>query len=287
MKTRDLVMFVALAAVWGASFLFMRVAVPYFGVWPSAGLRCGFAFAVMSVVAVVTGRKLLTREHWPKFLVVGTFNSAIPFALYAYAALYLPTGYSAILNALTPLWGAVFAAILLGEKLTWRVLVGVVLAMLGVSLLVNADHSALTTSSTLPVLACIAATVCYGFAAAYARRALVGVPSFANAANSQLFAALVLMPFALLNPPTKEIVFNAWAALVPLAVVCTAAAYFMYFALLSSLGPTKAGTVTFVIPAFGILWGWLFLNEPITLPMVGGFGLVLVATAVVMGVGRR
>jgi drug/metabolite transporter (DMT)-like permease len=158
LKPRDLAMFIALAAVWGASFLFMRLAAPHFGVWWTAESRSLIAFIVMLSVSVLTGRALLTREHWPKFLVVGTFNSAIPFALYAYAALHLPTGYSAILNALTPLWAAVFAALMLGEKLTWRVMLGVVIAMLGVSLLVKADHAALTTNSLLAALPCATAS---------------------------------------------------------------------------------------------------------------------------------
>jgi drug/metabolite transporter (DMT)-like permease len=285
LKPRDLSMFVALAAVWGASFLFMRIAAPHFGVWWTAEARSAIAFVVMLAVGVFTGRALLTREHWPKFLVVGTFNSAVPFALYAYAALHLPTGYSAILNALTPLWAAVFAAFMLGEKLTWRVMLGVVIAMGGVSLLVKADHTSLSTQSLLPVLACVLATVCYGFTGAFTKKTLTGVPSFANAANSQLFAALVLLPFAAMQLPAVTPPVNAWAAMLPLGVLCTAAAYFMYFALLSSLGPTKAGSVTFVIPAFGMFWGWLFLQEPITLNMLAGFALVLVATTLVMGLG--
>ncbi len=285
MKPRDLTMFIALAAVWGASFLFMRIAAPHFGVWWTAEGRSAIAFAVLLGVSLLTGRALLTREHWPRFLVVGTFNSAIPFALYAYAALHLPTGYSAILNALTPLWAAVFAALMLGEKLTWRVMLGVVIAMLGVALLVKADHTSLSMQSLLPVLACVCATLCYGFTGAFTKKTLAGVPSFANAANSQLFAALVLLPMAAMQLPTTAPPPIAWAAMLPLGVLCTAAAYFMYFALISSIGPTKAGSVTFVIPAFGIFWGWLLLHEPITLNMLAGFALVLAATTLVMGLG--
>jgi drug/metabolite transporter (DMT)-like permease len=126
--------------------------------------------------------------------------------------------------------------------------------------------------------------VCYGFTGAFTKKMLTGVPSFANAANSQLFAALVLLPVAAINWPATAPPVNAWAAMLPLGVLCTAAAYFMYFALITKLGPTKAGSVTFVIPAFGMLWGWLFLNEPITLAMMAGFALVLIATMLVMNI---
>jgi drug/metabolite transporter (DMT)-like permease len=284
LKPRDLAMFITLAAVWGASFLFMRIAAPYFGVWWTAELRVAIAFIVMAAVGIATQRALLTREHWRKFLVVGAFNSAIPFALYSYAALHLPTGYSAILNALTPLWVAVFAALLLGEAFTLRVFIGVLVALAGVSLLVNADHAALTSASFLPVLACVCATVCYGFSGAFTKKHLTGVPSFANAANSQLFAALLLLPVAAMQWPAAAPPAKAWAVVVPLAVLCSALAYFMYFALIARLGPTKATSVTFVIPAFGMLWGWLFLHEPITLSMMAGFALVLIATLLVMNI---
>lgn len=284
MKPRELILFVLLAAIWGASFLFMRIAAPHFGVWWTAELRVAFAFITMLVVGIVTGRELLTRQYAARFFVVGVFNSAIPFALYAYAALHLPTGYSAILNALTPLWVAVFAALMLGEAFTLRVLIGVVVALIGVSLLVNADHAAMSANALWAVLACVAATVCYGYAGAFTKKHLSGVPSFANAANSQLFAALALLPVATLHVPASAPPASAWAAIVPLAVFCSAVAYFIYFALIARMGPTKATSVTFVIPAFGMLWGWLFLNEPITGSMIAGFALVLVATMLVMNI---
>jgi drug/metabolite transporter (DMT)-like permease len=126
--------------------------------------------------------------------------------------------------------------------------------------------------------------VCYGFTGAFTKKMLTGVPSFANAANSQLFAALVLLPVAAMHWPAAAPPANGWAAMLPLGVLCTAAAYFMYFALITNLGPTKAGSVTFVIPAFGMLWGWIFLSEPITLPMLAGFALVLIATMLVMNI---
>lgn len=278
-------MFVALAAIWGASFLFMRIAAPYFGVWWTAELRVALAALAMAGVALGTGRAMLTRRHWRGFLVVGTFNSAIPFALYAYAALHLPTGYSAILNALTPLWGALFAAWMLGERLTLRVVAGVALALAGVSLLVKVGVGALDAHALAAVAACLAATACYGFAGAYTKKALSGVATFAIATNSQLFAAVVLLPAAAWQLPAANPPLQAWWAMLLLALLCSAVAYFLYFALIARLGPTRATTVTFVVPAFGMLWGWLLLGEPVTLAMLLGFALVLAATALVMGFG--
>lgn len=285
MTFANLFSFFLLAAIWGASFLFMRIAAPHFGAWMTAELRVAIAWLVLFVFFALSGRALFVRSHLKHFWVVGAFNSGIPFACFSFAALYIPAGYSAILNAIVPLWAAVFSALLLGEKLTWRVSAGALLAMAGIAMMVKLGPVQFSGNTLLAVLACVFATACYGFAGAWTKKHLPGVPGHVSATNSQLFAALTLLPFAAANVPAYMPPLPAWGAVLALAVFCSALAYVLYFRLLTRMSATKATTVTFVIPAFGILWGWVFLNEPITLTMMLGFALVLIATALVMGIG--
>lgn len=285
MRPADLARFIALAALFGASFLFMRIAAPHFGAWLTAELRVAIAGAVVTVYAIITGRDLMLRQHWRGFLVVGTFNSGLPFALFCYAAIHIPAGYSAILNALMPIFSALFAAPMLGERLTWRVIIGVVAAMSGIGLLVQLGPIAITPEVALAGFACVAATVCYGFAGAYTKKHLAGLPAHVGAANTMLFAALVLLAPALLNLPDGDPPLKAWLAVGALGLFCSALAFFVYYQLIVSIGATQIAAVTFLLPAFGIFWGWLFLDEPVTWSMLGGFALVAVAAALVLGIG--
>ena len=285
MRPADLVRFIALAALFGASFLFMRIAAPHFGAWLTAELRVAIAGAVVTAYAIVTGRDLMLREHWRGFLVVGTFNSGVPFALFCYAAIHIPAGYSAILNALMPIFAALFSASMLGERLTWRVLAGVATGIAGITLLVQLGPVAITEEVALSALACVAATVCYGFAGAYTKKYLAGLPAHVGAANTMLFAAVVLLPPALVNLPDGEPPLRAWLAVSGLGLFCSALAFFVYYQLIVRIGATQIAAVTFLLPAFGIFWGWLFLDEPVTVPMLGGFALVAIAAGFVLGIG--
>ncbi len=263
----------------------MRIAAPHFGAWLTAELRVAIAGAVVIAYAIATGRDLMLREHWRGFLIVGTFNSGLPFALFCYAAIHIPAGYSAILNALMPIFSALFAAPMLGERLTWRVIAGVVAAMTGIALLVQLGPIAITTEVALAGIACVAATVCYGYAGAYTKKHLAGLPAHVGAANTMLFAALVLLPPALANLPQGDPPLKAWLAVGALGLFCSALAFFVYYQLIVRIGATQIAAVTFLLPAFGIFWGWLFLDEAVTWSMLGGFSLVAVAAALVLGIG--
>lgn len=285
MQTPDLLRFVSLAALFGGSFLFMRLAAPHFGAILTAELRVLIAGAVLAAYALATGKPMLTRRHWRGFLVVGAFNTGIPFALFAYAAIHIPTGYSAILNSLMPIWAAFFSAWMLGERLTWRVFAGVAAGFAGVSMLVQLGPVEIDRELVLAALACVAATACYGFAGTYTKKHLAGLPAHGAAANTMLFAAAVLAPAALANLPGAPPPPVAWFAVTSLALLCSALAFFIYYQLIARIGATQISAVTFLLPAFGIFWGWLFLGEPVTLAMLGGFVLVGVAAGLVLGIG--
>lgn len=281
----DLLRFLAMAALFGASFLFMRIAAPHFGALPTAELRVLIAGVVLAAFVLATGRPLLTGRHWRAFLVVGAFNTGIPYALFAFAAIHIPAGYSAILNSLMPIWAAAFAAAMLGERLDWRVFSGVAAGIAGVTLLVQLGPVPVTPGVVQAALACLLATACYGYAGAYTKKRLAGLPAPAAAANTMLFAAILLLPAAWLERPAHMPPAGAWLAIGGLGLLCSALAYFLYYQLIARISATQIASVTFLLPAFGIFWGWLFLGEPVTLATLGGFLLVALAAALVLGIG--
>ncbi|HEY8878358.1 MAG TPA: DMT family transporter [Roseateles sp.] len=286
MKAFDIGELVMLAALWGASFLFMRLGAHEFGPIALAAVRVGLASAMLIPLLASRGQLAELRTHWKGLLLVGALNSAIPFALFSFAALSITAGLSSIVNATTPLWTAVVAFVWLRQGLTpWRVL-GLVIGFAGVAFLAwdkasfkpGADHSGL-----LAVLACAAATFCYGVAANATKRYLTGASPLAVATGSQFAAALLLaLPAAWLWPAAMPS-GGAWGAALALAGLCTALAYILYFRLMSRVGPTNAVSVTFLIPLFAILWGALFLSEAITAQMVAGGAIVLVGIALALG----
>jgi drug/metabolite transporter (DMT)-like permease len=281
----DLLRFIALAALFGASFLFMRIAAPHFGALATAELRLLIAGTVLTAVALGLRKPMHTRARWREFAVVGAFNTGIPFALFAYAAIHIPAGYSAILNALMPIFAAFFSALMLGERLSWRVFAGVVTAMAGISMLVQLGPVRIDREVLLAALACMLATVCYGFAGAYTKKYIAGLPAHGAAANTMMWGALLLLPAAMLNLPPVAPPPQAWLAVAALALVSTALAFFLYYQLIVRIGATQIAAVTFLLPAFGIFWGYLVLGEPVTPAMLGGFVLVALAAALVLGIG--
>lgn len=291
MKPFDIGELVLLAALWGASFLFMRLGAHEFGPVALAFVRVGLASVMLIPLLASRGQLAELRTHWKGLLLVGALNSAIPFALFSFAALSITAGLSSIVNATTPLWTAVVAFVWLRQGLTpWRAL-GLVIGFAGVAFLAwdkasfkpGADHAGF-----FAVLACAGATLCYGVAANATKRYLSGVSPLAVATGSQFAAALMLaLPASWLWPAAMPS-GTAWGAALALAALCTALAYILYFRLMSRVGPTNAVSVTFLIPLFAILWGALFLGEAVTAQMVTGGAIVLVGIALALGlVGPR
>ena len=283
MGTRNAVELVTLAAIWGASFLFMRIAAPELGPVPLILLRVGIAAAVlMPVLALRGGVRLLRGRHWP-ILVVGAVNSAVPFCLLAYATLSVTAGFASILNATSPLWGALVAHLWLKDRLTPSRVVGLLVGLAGVVVLVWGRASFRPGGGGLAVAAALAATLSYGIAASYTKRHLAGVDPLAVAAGSQLGATLLLAAPAVALWPATPISPGAWGAVAGLAVACTAVAYVLYFRLIAAVGPARAIAVTFLIPPFAMVWGALFLDEVLTGRTLAGAAVVLVGTALATG----
>ena len=282
MRSADLIRLLVLAAIWGASFLFMRIVAPVLGALWTAEIRVAIAGLAMLAFMLLTRRAMQFRANWKDYLVLGTLNSALPFALFSYAALTLPAGYSAILNATSPLWGALVGAAVLGESLTPRKVAGLFTGVVGVTFLVRLGPVQFTSQVMMAALACVAAALCYGIAGAYSKKKSSGIAPPLMATGSQLGAALVLLPFLPLSPMRDEVTPFVMAIALLLALLCSAVAYFIYFRLIADVGPTKALTVTFLIPLFALVWGAVFLGETINLNTVIGCGLVVLATWLVV-----
>ncbi|WP_126557457.1 DMT family transporter [Dictyobacter kobayashii] len=284
MKTKDVVMLLLLAIMWGGSFLFMRIASPVLGPVVLIELRVLIAGVALLIYVKAIGKTLELRERWFHYLVVGVINSAIPFTLIATAELNLTAGLAAILNATTPLFGALVAALWLKDPLTPKKIVGLLLGLIGVAILVGWSPFPFSLTLALSILAMLGASTFYGIAGVYTKVYLKGASSLAMATSSQLGAALFLLPLTFVVPirsvPTPPVIVSVAA----LALICTAIAYLLYFRLIENVGPTNAMTVTFLTPFFSILWGVLLLHEPLTLSTFVGFGIILLGTGFVTGI---
>nr|WP_241679107.1 DMT family transporter [Pseudomonas kitaguniensis] len=273
-----------LAAIWGASFLFMRVIAPEIGSVPTAFFRVSIAAAGLLVILAAMRVKWDFQGKFKTILLLGVINSGLPATLYSLAAQVLPAGYSAIFNATTPLMGVLIGGLFFSERLTPSKIAGVTLGLFGVGVLTRAGPVAFDMQLLMGALACLLATTCYGFAGFLARRWLDqrgGLDSRLAALGSMLGATLFLLPLfaysAISHPPASWGGWQVWWSLLGLGLVCTAFAYILYFRLLSSIGPVKSMTVTFMIPPFGVLWGALLLDEPLSMAHL--YGGVLIAGA--------
>ncbi len=275
-----LVDFLLLAAIWGSSFLFMRLGTVEFGAIPTAGVRVTIATLFLLPLLWWRGLGAQLRQHWKATFFIGVLNSGIPFACFSFALLSISTGLSAILNATVPLFGAVIAWVWLKDRPSGSRILGLAIGFVGVAALAwdkasfKPDASGVTTGWA--VLACLLACLCYGLAASFTKRYLGGLPSLVTATGSQMGAMLGLALPAAWWWPAKPPGATAWLALLALGVLCTGVAYTLYFRLIERAGPARALAVTFVVPLFAVLYGTVLLNETIT-PWMVWCGLVIVA----------
>lgn len=289
MTPRDLLDLTLLAALWGGSFLFMRYAVPDFGVVPLIWLRVALASVCLLPLLLMKGQLGALRERAGAVAVMGLFNSGLPFLLIAWATLSITAGLASIMNAMTPVFTALIGALWLGDRLDGRRSLGLLLGLAGVALLAADKADFRPGGSGWAIVAMLLATACYGFAANHTRRYLQGVPALVNATGTQLVSALVLLPPALWSWPERMPGLGPWLATLVLGVACSALAYLLFFRLIARVGASRAVTVTFLVPVFGTLWGALFLGEPVTASMLAGGAVVLLGTGLATGVigGQR
>ena len=287
MRASDIGELLTLAALWGGSFLFMRMAAAEFGPAALSAVRVIGASCFLLPLLRFRGQMGALRQHWRPIFVVGITNSALPFLLFGYAALSITAGLSSIFNAAAPLFGAVIAWLWLKDRLTPSRIVGLAVGFCGVLWLawtnVNQGASFKPGGSGWAVVACIGATLLYGVSANFTKRRLTGVPPLAVAAGSQLSAALFLAGPAIVWWPQVNPSGTAWMAVLALALLCTGMAYVLYFRLIANIGPANAIAVTFLIPAFAVLWGWMFLAEGVSWVMLLGCAVIVAGTLLATG----
>lgn len=261
-----------LGAIWGASFLFMRVSAREFGALPLVEMRLTLG-ALILLPVLWSGRQHFTRKHIAPLVFISAINSAIPFSLFAWAAQRAPAGIGAITNATAVMFTALVAFAFYGEHISKRRAVGLLGGFVGVAVLASGKTDGGSVWSA--ALAGTFAAFLYGIGGNMIRRQLAGIPSGAVAAATLVCASLLLAPFAIVYWPRAPIPLHSWVSAVLLGVLCTGIAYFIYFRLIYRIGAPRAATVTYLVPLFGVVWAWIVLGEPLTLSMAIAGALIL------------
>jgi len=261
-----------LGAVWGGSFLFMRVAAADFGPFALVEVRLALG-ALILMPFLWQARARFTPAVWLRVAAIAAINSVLPFVLFAWGAERAPAGIGAITNAMTVMFAALVAFLFYGERIgPWR-WIGLVAGFIGVTILASGHIAGASVGAA--ALAGTAAALCYGLGINFVRHYLSGFPAAAIAAANLGAGALLLLPFALYSWPQHPIPVTSWLSAVLLGVLCTGIAFVFYYRLIARIGAPRTATVTYLIPLFGVIWAWLLLGERVTLSMVLAGALIL------------
>ncbi len=273
--------------MWGASYLFMRYAVPFFGPIPMIAGRVLIAGVALGALLLATKGRFDWRRHWRAYLFVGVIGLDVPFLLIAQALKTIDASTAAILNALSPLFAAIVAAAWIRDRLTFAKVGGIALCLFGTAVLVGWRPAPMTGIELLAAGMSILATALYGYTLVFTKVYLKDASPMAIAAATLLLAAAALAPIAPVYAPSASTITPlAWLALLGLAFISTTVAFIFYYRLIADIGPVKASTVTLLVPVFGMIWGVLFLGEPLTAGRVAGCAIILAGCALILGLAR-
>jgi drug/metabolite transporter (DMT)-like permease len=278
-------MLIFLAAIWGGSFLFIRIAAPSLGSIFLMAVRVALAATGLFVYALTQRAMPNFRAHWKHYLAIGALNNAIPFVLIANAVIDLNASLSAILNATTPLFTALVAAVWIGEPFGWRRGLGVLMGILGVVILVGFSPIPFSTKVLLAAAQSLLAALSYGLGAVYTRTRFQGANPVHTSLGQLVGSTILLAPLAAFSVPVTPPTVAVILATLALALLGTSFAYLIYFRLITAAGPTTAVSVTFLVPFFSILWGVIFLHEPLSPGMFLGLGIILGSVGLVLNQG--
>ena len=267
----------ALGAIWGASFLFMRVAAKDFGAAPLVEVRLALG-ALILLPFLWRERTVFPLKLWPRLAIIAAINSALPFVLFAWAAQHAPAGVGAITNALAVLFTALVGFLFFGEKIGTQRALALLAGFVGVIVLASGKTSG--ASIGWAVAAGATAAFLYGIGVNLVRRHLTGLPPAATSAATISCAALLTLPFAIAQWPQHAIPMRSWLSATLLGVLCTGLAFVMYYRLIARIGPARAVTVTYLVPLFGVAWAWLLLGEPVTITMAIAGAMILGSVAI-------
>jgi drug/metabolite transporter (DMT)-like permease len=265
-----------LGAVWGGSFLFMRVAAADFGAFPLVEARLALG-ALILMPFLWRARAQFTPMLWLRIAGIAAVNSVLPFALFAWGAERAPAGIGAITNAMTVMFTAMVAFLLYGERIGPRRLVGLTAGFVGVAILASGRSAGASVGAA--ALAGTLAALLYGFGINFVRHYLTGYPAAAVAAANLASGAVLLAPLAFYTWPHHPIAVRSWLSAVLLGVLCTGVAFVFYYRLIARIGAPRTSTVTYLIPLFGVIWAWLLLGEPLTISMALAGALILAGVA--------
>jgi drug/metabolite transporter (DMT)-like permease len=274
MKPKELIVMLILSALWGASFLFIKISAPEFGAVLTANIRVFIAFLTLAIICFLNKTSLDFLRHWKSYMLIGALNAAIPFVLISTAELHIDASLASILNATTPSFTALVALFWNKEKISFSKFCGLLLGLIGVIVLVGINgigKPAVYIYAPLSLLAALS----YGLAGVYSSKTFKNLNPYNLAFGQQLSASILLLPISLFNLPSKSPSSKATICLVLLAVFCTAIAYLFYFYLVKKVGAVKSSTVTFLVHVFGTLWSFLFLKENITLQNLLGLAIII------------
>lgn len=277
-----------LAFIWGWSFLFIKVAVA--GMTPPTVAAVRLGLGAIVVLAVVRARRWAMPngwQSWRHFFVVGAFGSALPFTMLAWGEQHVSSALTAVLNASTPLFAAIMAGVLVGDRLRPVQVGGLLLGFAGVAVAAGIGGSDLAESSRWGEAASVGAGACYGLSFAYARRNLMDLAPLLAAAGQLVTGTLLLVPAAVATTVRGGFHVNARQALAVLllGVFGTGVAYVISYRLIADVGPTRAAVVTYLVPVVAVTVGVVFLHEPFSSRIIVG-GLLIVAGIAVLGTGR-
>ncbi len=283
MKTRDIFDLILLAALWGSSFLFMRISVPEFGAVPMMAVRVALAGLFLMPLIIVKNRQKEITQNIIPISIVGIIGSAIPFSLIAYSTLYVTAGFASVLNATTPMFAVIIGYFWLKQRITQISLIGLLVGVAGVVLLVWDKISFTQSNAGLAIIAGLSGAAGYGFSANYTKNHLVGIHPLAITTGSLIAAAIFLLPFAFYLWPQQQPSATAWINVFILAIACTALAQTLFFRLLKRTSTANTTSVTFLIPVFGLLWGNVFLDEIVHSQMLLSCTIILLGTGMTIG----
>ncbi|WP_350253907.1 DMT family transporter [Bacillus halotolerans] len=276
-----------LASLFGASFLFIKIASPSLGPLFLIESRVGIAAISLIIFARLLKQKIEIKYKWKELMILGAINAAIPFVLIAYAELNISASLAAIINSTTPLFSVIISILWLKEGKNMRTFLGIIMGCIGVGILVGWSPIQLNVKVILSIVAISLAALFYGIGGVYSKRAFQDMKSFDLAIGQQLGASIVLLPFALLDMPNKLPSIGVTISVLGLAIFSTSVAYLLYFYLIKNIGPTKTVSVTLLVPIFGIIWGVLFLDERTTLSTYIGLSVVLMSILLVSNTKQK
>ncbi|HZZ94117.1 MAG TPA: DMT family transporter [Usitatibacter sp.] len=283
MRPQDFLRLVVLAALWGGSYLFMRFAVPYFGPVALIEVRVAIAGAALVLFVRATRESVGWKAYWRGYLFVGSIGLAAPFVLIAQGLTAIDASTAAILNALSPLFATIVAAVWTGERVTAAKAAGIALCLVGTAVLVGWTPAPMTPRQLLAAGCCVLATALYGYTIVFTKVKLKGAKPMATAAATMVVATLTLLPFTPLDRHYAAIPMAAWMSALGLALLSTAFAFILYYRLIADVGPVKTITVTLLVPVFGMLWGVLLLGEPLTAGRLAGCAIILAGCSLILG----